>query len=111
MYERYYGCRIHSATGSSGDKEAERTNSTVGDSIVGDSILCNGKNIPDYNLIDDEIACLTVKEFDSYEDRSMEMNALCVAKELVNTAPVFNEYIHALLRKKGVMHFSSTEST
>ena len=30
LYERDYGCRVHSARGSSGDNKAEKTNSAVG---------------------------------------------------------------------------------
>ena len=46
-----------------------------------------------HNLTDDEIANLTIKEFDTHEEERMEMNAWWVAKELANRidgAPLFN---------------------
>ena len=93
MYRRDYGCRVHSARGCSGDNEAERTNSAVGDSIVDGATLQWERYPRFHNLAVDEIANLTIKEFDAHEEERMKMNAWWVAKELANRidgAPVFN---------------------
>ena len=114
LYRRDYGCRVHSARGCFGDNEAERTNSAVDDGIIDGATLQWERYPRFHNLTDDEIANLTIKEFDAHEEERMEMNAWWVAKELPNRidgAPVFNEYIHSLSLKNQVMHFSSTEST
>ena len=102
LYERDYACRLHSARGSSGDNEAERTNSAVGDSIVDGATLQWNKFQKFHNLTDDEIANLTIQDYDSHEETRMEMNAWWVAKELsyrIDGAPVFSEYIHCSDRK------------
>ena len=98
LYERDYACRLHSARGSSGDNEAERTNSAVGDSIVDGATLQWNKFQKFHNLTDDEIANLTIQDYDSHEETRMEINAWWVAKELsyrIDGAPVFS--IHTLL--------------
>ena len=94
LYEGDYACRVHSARGSSGDNEAERTNSAVGDSIVDGATLQWNKYPKFYNLSDDQIAKLTLQEYDSEEEKRMEMNAWWVLKELacrIDGAPVFIE--------------------
>ena len=75
LYEGDYACRVHSARGSSGDNEAERTNSAVGDSIVDGATLQWNKYPKFYNLSDDQIAKLTLQEYDSEEEKRMEINA------------------------------------
>ena len=82
---------------------ASRTNNAVGDSIVDVANLQWEKYPRFHNLTNDEIATLTVKEFDAHEFRRMEMNAWCVSKELANRIdgdPVFNEYTHAFVTEK-----------
>ena len=61
LYERDYGCRIHSPRGSFGDNEAERTNGAVGDSIVDGTTFQWEKYPRFHNFTDDDIARLTVK--------------------------------------------------
>ena len=103
LYRRDYGCRVHSARGCSGDNEAERMDSAVGDSIVDGATLQWERYPRFHNLSDDEIANLTIKEFDAHEEERMEMNAWWVAEELANRidgAPVFNEYIHSFVTEK-----------
>ena len=95
--------RVHSARGSSGDNEAERTNSAVGDSIVDDATLQWNKYPKFYNLRDDKIAKLTLQEYDSEEEKRMEMNVWWVTKELacrIDCAPVFSEYINSFVTEK-----------
>ena len=98
MYIRDYGCCVHSPRRCSGDNKAERTNSAVGDNIVDGATLQWERYPRFHNLTDEEIANLTIKEFDAHEEERMEMNAWWVAKELANRidgAPVYNEYIHS----------------
>ena len=54
---------------------SERTNSAVGNGIVGGATLQWEKYPGFHNLTDDEIASLTVKEFDAREGSRMEVNA------------------------------------
>lgn len=113
LYERDYACRLHSARGSSGDNEAERTNSAVGDCIVDGATLQWNKFQKFHNLTDDEISNLTIQDYDSHEETRMEMNAWWVAKELsyrIDGAPVFSEYIHCSVTEKPTDAFSSTTS-
>ena len=72
LYERDYACRVHSARGSSGDNEAESTNSAVGDSIVDGATLQWNKYPKFYNLSDDQIAKLTLQGYDSEEEKRMD---------------------------------------
>ncbi|KXJ16378.1 hypothetical protein AC249_AIPGENE6513 [Exaiptasia diaphana] len=98
-----YSCRAHSARGNSGDNEAERTNSAVGDSIVDGTTLQWEKYPKCHNLTDEQISQLTVEEYDAHEQDRMEMNAWWVAKELsfrIDGEPVFNEYIHSFVTNK-----------
>ena len=103
LYERDFACRVHSARGSSGDNKAEKTNSAVGGSIFDGATLQWNKYPKFYNLSDDQIAKLTLQEYDSEEEKRMEMNAWWVAKELacrIDGAPVFSEYIHSFVTEK-----------
>ena len=103
LYDRDYSCRVHSARGNSGDNEAERTNSAVGDSIVDGATLQWNKHPRFYNMSDEEISQLTVQDYDTHEQERMEKNAWWVSKELslrIDGAPVFNEYIHSFVTVK-----------
>ena len=103
LYDRDYSCRVHSARGNSGDNEAERTNSAVGDSIVDGATLQWNRFPKFYNMSDEEISQLTVQDYDTHEQERMEKNAWWVSKELayrIDAAPVFNEYIHSFVTVK-----------
>ena len=67
LYERDFGCGVHSGRGPFGDNEAERTNSALGDSIVDGATLQWEKYPRFHNFTYFEIASLTVKEFDTHE--------------------------------------------
>ena len=93
-----YRVRIHNSRDGSGDNEAERTNSAIGDSIVDGATLKWEKYAKFHNLDDDAIANMTLHEYEAHEVKRMEMNAWFVTNELrdrIDGAPVFNEYINA----------------
>lgn len=98
-----YRIRLHSSRGNSADNEAERTNSAIGDSVVDGSTLEWNHYKRFDGMTDDEIAKLTVKEFDEREMQRMEKNAWHCAEEIrrrVDGAPVFSEFIKSYLTPK-----------
>jgi hypothetical protein len=98
-----YRVRIHNSRDGSGDNEAERTNSAIGDSIVDGATLPWEKYPKFHNLSDDDISHLTLNDFEELEAQRMEKNAWYVTNELkdrIDGAPVFNEYISAYTTEK-----------
>lgn len=98
-----YRVRVHRSHGDSGQNEAERTNSAIGDSVVdGSTIDWNFYKRFD-DLRDKEIAEMTPSDFEIYKKNRMSKNAWRVAeilRERVDDAPVLGDCISALLAEK-----------
>jgi hypothetical protein len=77
-----YRVRIHNSRGSSGDNEAERTNSAIGDSIVDGATIQWEKYPKFHGLTNDMIATLTLVEYEEHEASRMEKNAWFVVEEV-----------------------------
>ncbi|CAB4010190.1 Transient receptor potential cation channel subfamily A member 1 [Paramuricea clavata] len=92
--------RLHRSRGDSGQGEAERTNSAIGDAVV-DGATINWEVYKKFEeMNEEEINQLSVKEFEELEEQRMEKNAWYVAKTLVERidgAPVLSERIKAYL--------------
>ena len=98
-----YRVRGHRSRGDSGQNEAERTNSAIGDSVVDGSTI-------DWNfykrfdeLTNKDIVEMTQSDFEIYEKSRMSKNAWRVAeivRERVDDAPVLGDFISALLAEK-----------
>jgi hypothetical protein len=98
-----YRVRVHNSRDGSGDNEAERTNSAIGDSIVEGTTLQWEKYPKFYGLTDEQIESMSLQEYEAHEAARMEKNAWYVTNELrlrIDGAPVFNEYIHAYTTEK-----------
>lgn len=98
-----YRVRVHRSRGDSGQNEAERTNSAIGDSVVdGSTIDWNFYKRFD-DLTDKDIIEMTPSDFEIYEKNRMSKNAWRVAeivRERVDDAPVLGDFISALLAEK-----------
>lgn len=109
IYNSDYRIRLHSSRNNSADNEAERTNSAIGDSIVDGAIL-EWNNFKRFDgLTDEQIANLTMTEFNEHEERRMEKNAWHCAGEVrkrVDGAPVFHEFIKSYLTPKDTFFFN-----
>ena len=103
VHKSDYRIRVHRSRGDSGQNEAERTNSAIGDSVVdGGTIDWNFYKRFD-DLTDQEIAEMTPQGFEVYEKSRMSKNAWRVAemvRERVDDAPVLGDFITALLAEK-----------
>ena len=108
IYQSDYRIRVHRSRGDSGQGEAERTNSAIGDSVV-DGATINWEKVKQFEgMSEDEIKNLGVKEFEEMETVRMEKNAWYVAEllvERIDGAPVFSERIKAWLSEKNEHHF------
>ena len=72
--------RLHRSRGDSGQGEAERTNSAIGDAVV-DGATINWEVYKKFEeMNEEEINQLSVKEFEELEEQRMEKNAWYVAK-------------------------------
>lgn len=98
-----YRVRVHRSRGDSGQNEAERTNSAIGDSVVdGSTIHWNFYKRFD-DLTDREVEEMTPNDFEKYEKDRMSKNAWRVAEIVrarVDDAPVLGDFITALLAEK-----------
>ena len=95
--------RVHQSRGDSGQNEAERTNSAIGDAVVDGATIEWEKHEQFEGLSAEEKDALMIKEFEELEQRRMEQNAWNVAKQLVDRidgAPVFSERITAYLSEE-----------
>lgn len=95
--------RVHRSRGDSGQNEAERTNSAIGDAVVDGATIEWEKHKQFEGLSTEEREALTVKEFEELEHRRMEQNAWHVSKQLVERidgAPVLSDRITAYLSEK-----------
>ena len=80
VHKSDYRIRVHRSRGDSGQNEAERTNSAIGDSVVdGGTIDWNFYKRFD-DLTDQEIAEMTPQGFEVYEKCRMSKNAWRVAE-------------------------------
>lgn len=95
-----YYIRLHRSRGDSGQNEAERTNSAIGDAMV-DGGTINWEYYPVFHgLTDEEIQNLTVEDHARNEVKRKERNAWRVAEEIaerINGAPVLGEFIDSQL--------------
>ena len=100
LYNSDYRIRCHRSRGDSGQGEAERTNSAIGDAVVdGGTIEWEVfKRFED--LTQEEVDAMSVKEFEAYEKKRMEKNAWSVAQNIaarIDDTPVLGNYITALI--------------
>ena len=86
--------RLHRSHGDSGQGEAERTNSAIGDAIV-DGATIEWETFKQFEgMSQRELRMLSVKEFEEVEEKRMQKNAWAVSRELVERidgAPVLGE--------------------
>ena len=98
-----YCIRVHRSRGDSGQNDAQRTNSAIGDSVVdGSTIDWNFYKRFD-DLSDKQVTEMTPTEFEIYEQNMMSRNAWGVAeivRERVDDAPVLGDFIGGLLAEK-----------
>ena len=98
-----YRIRCHRSRGDSGQGEAERTNSAIGDALV-DGATINWEHTKRFEgMSEDEILSMSLKEYECYEEMRMQSNAWYVSKiiqERIQDAPVLNEYISSFVSDK-----------
>ena len=100
IYNSDYRIRLHRSRGDSGQGEAERTNSAIGDSIVDGSTIEWDKFKQFEGLSKEAVNSLKVHDFERLEKERMQKNAWFVANLLVehiDGAPVLGERIKAYL--------------
>lgn len=100
MFNSDYRVRVHRSRGDSGQGEAERTNSAIGDAVVDGSTIEWEKYKKFEGMTEEEITQLSVKQYEDLEAKRMQLNAWAVSKELVQRidgAPVLSERIKAYL--------------
>jgi len=103
IYDRDYRIRVHRSRGDSGQNEAERTNSAIGDSVVDGATLEWEHYKRFQEMSEDSIANLTLQDYETYEEKRMEKNAWRVASQLterIDGAPVLSDYIHASVSER-----------
>jgi len=113
LYNSDYRVRCHRSRGDSGQGEAERTNSAIGDAIIDGETLEWEKTKCFQGMTDEEVQLMSVKDFQEYEKKRMENNAWEVAnevKERIHDAPVLSEYITAHLTMKTENQFFFNEA-
>lgn len=90
-----YRIRVHRAREDSGQGEAERTNSAVGDAVI-DSGSIKWEYFPRFHdKSDEEIEKMTLKDYEKHEDERIERNAWRVANEIalrIDDAPILSDY-------------------
>ena len=75
MYSSAYRNRVHRAAGDSGQNEAERTNSAIGDAVV-DGYTIDWEYHKWFDgLPDDEISSSSLQEYEEMEEEQMRKNA------------------------------------
>ena len=100
MFNSDYRIRLHRSRGDSGQGEAERTNSAIGDSVVDGSTIEWERFKKFEGMSQEEIDALGVKEYEELENERMKKNAWYVSKLLVERiegAPVLGERIKSYL--------------
>ena len=100
MFDSDYWVRVHRSQGDSGQGEAERTNSAIGDAGVDGSTIEWEKYKKFKGLTEEEVKKLSVKQYEELEAERMRLNAWEVSKELVrwiDGAPVLSERIKTYL--------------
>ena len=100
MFDSDYRVRVHRSRGDSGQGEAERTNSAIGDAVVDGSTIEWEKYKKFEGLTEEEVKKLSVKQYEELEAERMRLNAWEVSKELVRRidgAPVLSERIKTYL--------------
>ncbi|KAL9965166.1 hypothetical protein ACROYT_G028929 [Oculina patagonica] len=103
IYSSDYRIRVHRAAGDSGQNEAERTNSAIGDAVVDGSTIDWEYYKRFDGLSEDEISSLSLQEYEEMEEERMRKNAWRVAIEVaarVDDAPVHSEYIKCFVSEK-----------
>ena len=96
MFNSGYRIRLHRSRGDSRQGKAERTNSSMVDSVVDGSTIEWERFKKFKGLSQEEIDALGVKEYVKLEDERMKKNAWRVSKNLVERidgAPVLSERI------------------
>ena len=103
MYNRDFRIRVHRSRGDSGQNEAERTNSAIGDAVV-DGATIEWEHYERFDgLQDNEIAAMSLQDYEIHEAQRMEKNAWRVANQLaerIDGAPVLSEFIHGCVSEK-----------
>ena len=88
----------HRSRGDSGENEAERTNSAIGDAIV-DGAIIEWEHYKRFDgMSKEEISAMSLQDYESDEAKRMKKNAWRnISNELaerIDGAPVLSEYIH-----------------
>ncbi|CAB4031551.1 Transient receptor potential cation channel subfamily A member 1 [Paramuricea clavata] len=103
MYNRDFRIRVHRSRGDSGQNEAERTNSAIRDAVV-DGATIEWEHYECFDgLQDNEIAAMSLQDYEIHEAQRMEKNAWRVANQLaerIDGAPVLSEFIHGCVSEK-----------
>ena len=100
MFDSDYRIRVHRSRGDSGQGEAERTNSAIGDAVVDGSTIEWEKYKKFDGMTEEEVKQLSIKQYEELEEKRMQENAWAISKELVqriDDAPVLSERIKAYL--------------
>ena len=103
LHKSDYRVRLHRSRGDSGQNEAERTNSAIGDNIVdGGTIDWNHFKKFD-GLTDEDIEKMTLLGYQKHEAQRMRKNAwrvVSIVQERIDNAPVISGYITAMLAEE-----------
>ncbi|CAC5405593.1 unnamed protein product [Mytilus coruscus] len=98
LHKSDYRIRVHRSRGDSGQGEAERTNSAIGEALV-DGGTINWEHYRRFeDMTKETIENMTLEDYESYEKRRMEKNAWFVTEEICNRiqdAPVLSQYIQS----------------
>ena len=100
IYNSDYSIRCHRLRGNSGQGEAERKNSAIGDAVVDGGTIGWEVFKRFEDLTQEEVDAMSVKEFEAYEKKRMEKNAWSVAQNIaarIDDTPVLGNYITALI--------------
>jgi hypothetical protein len=105
--------RIHRATNDSGQNEAERSNACIGDALVDGGSLHWEYYKELEGLTEDEVAEMSLKEVEEFENNRMVKNAWRVAEEVhirINGEPAPKGFIEsAVSERPGVEFFYNKE--
>ena len=95
--------RCHRSRDDSGQNEAERTNSAIGDAVVDGSTIEWEHEKRFQGMTSEEIDNFSLQEYEEYDYARMERNTWSVVHEVqkrVDDAPVLSEYITAYTSQK-----------
>jgi len=87
IYSSAYRIRVHRAAGDSGQNEAERTNSAIGDAVVDGSTIDWEYHKRFDGLSEDEKSPSSLQEYEEMEEEQMRKNAWKVANEVAARIP------------------------